>query len=97
MLKTLFQHSGWKVLFWAFVGWVGESVVEWAAALTLADPWGKILAGAAAFVSGALRLLVAHYREPTVDATKLPDSFIAAHGTDKEVARVEAAKERAGV
>lgn len=94
MLKTLFQHSGWKVLFWAFLGWLAASIPEWAGMIVLPEPWDGIVTGALSFVAATIRLLIAHYREPTVDATKLPKTFVEEHATPAEVKTIEAAKER---
>lgn len=103
LLQPFAQKSGWKVLLWTFLGWLAGSLVTWAAALPLEEPWKGIVNGFAGFLSGAIRLLIAWRREPTIDATTIPketaEEFLPPADlvkVDQAVARkVDAAQRRA--
>lgn len=78
MFKTFLERSGARTLAVVLLFWLAASVPQWIGAVTLPDPWGRILADAGAFVAGALRLLAIHYRgEPVAPVSRLPPDVIA--------------------
>lgn len=97
LFKTLTQRSGFKALFWSFLAWVGASLPEWVGAWDLPKPWDGIVAGFAAFVSGAIRLYLSWKNTPAINLAALPQRTvdtlpIAAQEVVADVKAREAAK-----
>ena len=92
-LKTIGQRSAAHSIFWAFLAWVAASLPQWADLIVLPSPWDGVLAGFAAFLAAAIRLVVSVNVEPSVAARDLPDSAVA-RLPDAEKAQVVAARTR---
>lgn len=91
-LKTLLEHSGWKVLKAFAVGWLVVMIPQWSDLIVLPEPWDKVLSDIAGFAAGALRLLFLDKSDPTVSAKAMPEDVVAML-PEKDQAKVEKAIE----